>query len=185
MDDNPLLDAALAYAKRGWPVFPCHGAKAGRCTCGRTTCGSPGKHPRVEHGLKEASTDPTVIRSWWTRWPDANIAITTGGEFGLAVLDEDPDHGGSESLHDLEQRYGKLPPTPKNLTGGGGVHHLYRRPGVTIKNSAGKLGPGLDVRGDGGYIIAPPSRHISGASTSGTLSTTPTASSRPRSPSGC
>ena len=160
--ENKMMVAALDYAKRGWPVFPCHSPANGTCSCGKTTCASPGKHPRVEHGLKGATTDPAIIRSWWVKWPAANVAIVTGAESGLVVLDVDPDKGGTESLYDLQHRHGQLPPTPENLTGGGGTHLFFQRPGIPIKNSTGALGPGLDVRGDGGYIIAPPSLHVSG-----------------------
>ena len=159
---SPQLRAALDYAARGWPVFPCHGVRDGRCTCGKADCKSSAKHPRVEHGLKGATTDPAMIRSWWVRWPDANVPIVTGAESDLVVLDVDPDKGGTESLYDLQHRHGQLPPTPESLTGGGGAHLFFQHPGVPIKNSTSALGPGLDVRGDGGYIIAPPSRHVSG-----------------------
>ncbi|MDA1010645.1 MAG: bifunctional DNA primase/polymerase, partial [Chloroflexi bacterium] len=79
------------------------------------------------------------------------------------MLDVDPRHGGDESLADFEAAYGPLPPTPSVLTGGGGQHFWLRAPdGVAISNSTGKLSPGLDIRSDGGYVVAPPSRHASG-----------------------
>jgi len=159
---SAVLQAALGYAERGWPVFPCHSVRDGRCTCGDPTCKSQGKHPRVEHGLKGATTAPAIIRSWWVKWPAANIAIVTGAESGLVILDVDLDHGGREALYNLQQKRGLLPDTPEAITGGGGRHILFQHPGQVVRNSTGKLGPGLDVRGDGGYIIASPSHHVSG-----------------------
>lgn len=160
-----LCDQALAYAARGWHVLPLHTvAPDGQCTCGKgEACPSPAKHPRTRNGLKEATTDEQTIRGWWARWPDANIGLRTGPESGVYVLDIDPDHGGEQSIEDLEQSYQPLPAGPRALTGGDGIHHLYRYPDEgEWPNTAGKLGPGLDTRGVGGYIVAPPSLHISG-----------------------
>lgn len=156
------LVCAEDYAARGWPVFPLHAVQDGRCTCGKADCQSPGKHPRPPRGLLDASTDADTIRQWWAKWPDANVGIVTGAASGLFVLDVDPGHGGDTSLADLLAVHGPLPETVESLTGGGGRHIFFKHPGGTIRNSAGKLGPGLDVRGDGGYIVAPPSVHVSG-----------------------
>jgi hypothetical protein len=155
--------AALDYATRGWSVFPVHSVTAGRCSCGNPACGSPGKHPRVARGLTEASKAPQQIRAWWGRWPTANIAVATGQISRFFVLDVDPGHGGDESLRTLEVEHGPLPHTVRSLTGGGGDHILFEHvPG--LRNSAGRIAPGIDVRGDGGYVVAPPSLHISGRS---------------------
>ena len=156
-------DHALWYARAmHWPVLPLHSIRDGCCTCGKD-CSSPGKHPLISHGLTEATMDPEIIASWWARWPGANIGIATGS--GLVVLDVDPAHGGESSLEDLEDQYGRMPHTVMSLTGGGGQHHLFGHPGgVEVRSTAGRLGAGLDVRGDGGYIVAPPSRHVSGHS---------------------
>jgi Bifunctional DNA primase/polymerase, N-terminal/Primase C terminal 1 (PriCT-1) len=121
-----------------------------------------GKVPRNRGGLTNASTDPAVIAEWWRRWPDANVAIRTGAESDLVVLDVDVQHGGAGTLAELERKHGKLPDTARALTGGGGQHVYFRHPGRQLRNSAGRLGPGLDVRGDGGYVVAPPSLHVSG-----------------------
>jgi predicted P-loop ATPase len=153
------LDFALYYASRNWPVFPLHSIKNEKCTCGAFACGRAGKHPRIENGLTGASTDPEVIRAWWRKWPQANIGLRTGN--GLIVIDIDPRHGGTEGLAAVEQANAPLPPTLESATGGGGKHLLFS---VTeeLRNSAASLGNGVDVRGDGGYIVAPPSIHISG-----------------------
>jgi putative DNA primase/helicase len=157
------IATARAYLAQGWLVFPVHTITAdGSCSCGRSTCPSPGKHPRTRAGLKDASLSPEQVDAWWDRWPNANIGIVTGFESGLVVLDVDVDKGGGESLEQLEAQYGELPTTTIAITGSGGMHYLFRHPGGRVRNSAGKLGAGLDVRGDGGYIVAPPSKHVSG-----------------------
>lgn len=139
-----VCDAALHYARLGWPVFPCE---------------PHGKAPATVHGLKDASVDPDRIRSWWAAAPEANVAIRTGS--GLMVLDVDG-YAGEQSIVALEQRHGTLTETIQAVTGKG--RHLYYRvdESLAIRNSAGKLGPGLDVRGHGGYVIAPPSVHPNG-----------------------
>lgn len=162
MQQTPLA-AALEYAARGWRVFPVHSIRrqGTQCTCGRRDCGSPGKHPRTENGLKDATLDERTIRSWWQRWPDAGVAIATGN--GLVVIDVDPPKGGDDSLVDARRALGEIPDTVEVLTGGGGRHLYLRAPeGVSVRSSAGQLGPGLDVRADGGYVVAPPSLHVTG-----------------------
>ena len=158
------LDAALLYASRGWLVFPCHTATPSGCSCGLPDCGSPAKHPRIAHGFKSASRDPATIQRWWSRWPEANIAVRTGRESGLVVIDVDPPHGGMLSMRRLVAADGPLPKGPVVRTGSGGAHLYFRHPGEPVRNSAGtRLGPGVDIRGDGGYVVVPPSRHASGA----------------------
>lgn len=157
------LDVALLYANRGWHVFPCHSIKNDRCTCNNYDSCSPGKHPRIQKGLLNASIDPDQIKTWWTKWPDANIAIRTGAISDLVVIDIDPRHDGDNSLDRLEYNNYHLPIARTIKTGSGGRHLYFSHPGVDVHNDqAGKLGPGLDVRGDGGYVLAPPSIHISG-----------------------
>jgi hypothetical protein len=165
-EESDLLRAALAYARRGWPVAPAHSVRPnGQCSCNTRDCEpkNAGKHPRTAHGLTDATTDEKTIREWWTKWPDANVFIRTGkvGSRHLVVLDVDPRHNGDDALAFLLLEHGDLPPTPVVKTGGGGTHLFFwsREP---IKNSAGVVGPGLDVRGEGGYVIAAPSNHVSG-----------------------
>ena len=139
-----LLKAALAYACSGVPVFPCEPG---------------GKRPLTYNGFWDASADPRRVAAWWDRWPDANLGVPTGERSGLLVLDIDPGVGGPESLAALERAHGTLPKTARTRTGGGGVHVFFGYPAAEeVRNSAGKLGPGLDVRGEGGYVIVPPSR---------------------------
>ena len=157
---NDLVRAAVDYARRGWPVFPVHGAADGECTCGDPTCTSPGKHPRTHRGFKNATTNVKQIELWWKQHPDSNIGVPTGPKTFFA-LDVDPQHGGEFSLDDLVARHGPLPDTVQSLTGGGGVHHLFRCPPGT-PCSVSKVAPGIDVRGVGGYIVVSPSMHESG-----------------------
>jgi len=139
-----LRKAALAYAGRGVPVFPCE----------------PGaKRPLTRNGHWDATTDRRTIERWWGRQPCANIGLPTGKKSGIVVLDVDVEDGGLESLARLERAVAPVPKTARTRTGGGGVHVFFRYPGTTeIRNSAGLLGPGLDVRGEGGYVLVPPSR---------------------------
>ena len=158
-----MLDHALAYALAGWAVFPCHNIASGRCTCGSPKCKSPGKHPRTRNGFKGATSDESLIRDWWGQWPDANIGGATGTPSGRVVLDVDPRSGGDESLAKLEREHDRLPETVLSLTGGAGQHLLFRPNSYRLKSVNGKLGPGLDFKADGGYVVLPPSGHASGA----------------------
>ena len=139
---NPLLVAALAHAARAWPVFP---------LTPRSKVPLPGSR-----GHLDATTDVATITAWWQQQPDCNIGIATGPTSGLLVVDVDP--GGEESLHELEQQGLTLPETLTVRTPRSGWHYYYQYPtGLDIRNSAGKLGPGLDVRADGGYAVTSPS----------------------------
>ncbi|MHB8537691.1 MAG: bifunctional DNA primase/polymerase [Candidatus Dormibacteria bacterium] len=165
MQDHPTLrEAALGYAARGWLVFPCHGmASDGHCTCGKRGCRTPGKHPRPVRWLLEATTAADTVRGWWRRWPDSNIGVVTGRRSGLLVIDVDPRHGGDDALAALEQENDQLPETVEAVTGSGGRHILFAYPSQhVIRNSASLVGLGIDVRGEGGYIVAAPSGHVSG-----------------------
>lgn len=178
---NPALKlsrlgrAAMAYATQfGWRVFPLHSVDASGCTCGAATCTGtkPGKHPRTPRGCLDATTDADQIRAWWSQWPDANVGVATGG--GLVVVDIDPRHGGDEGFDDLTQRLGKIPDTVEALTGSKGRHIYLSVPqGVEIRNSAGLLAPGVDVRGENGYVVAAPSSHVSGGTYGWELSSRP------------
>lgn len=163
-----MLDAALeAAACLGWPVFPLHypsfPADGGpvRCSCGDAACKNIGKHPITANGFKDATLDHEQIRAWWTRHPNANIGVPTGAASGMVVWDEDPRHGGDASVAGLEVKHARLPGTVTQRTGGGGRHRCFAHPGGTVKNRTGVL-PGIDIRGDGGYIVVAPSLHASG-----------------------
>lgn len=157
---NALLDAALAYARAGWRVFPVHGWRDGCCTCGDPErCDNPAKHPLTSHGLHDATVQEAAIRRWWAQWPDANVAIRAE-DIGV-VVDVDPRNGGTESLDRIFAEHGGMPDTVEVLTGGGGQHFYLRAPHPVTK---GKLPsyPGIDIQASGSYVIAPPSVHKSG-----------------------
>lgn len=160
--DGSMLDWALAYARRGWAVIPLYSPRPGRaCSCGKATCESQGKHPQTSHGVKDATKNEETIRLWWSAWPDANVGIACGPESGIDVLDVDGDEGRATLAH-LEQQHGPLPTTLRSTTGSGGSHIVFaHRPDAALNNSV-KFADSLDTRGHGGYIVAPPSRHVSG-----------------------
>ena len=137
-----LHDWAQWYAAQGIPVFPCRG-----------------KEPLTPNGFYDATTDPFDIAMHWRRYPDANIATPTGGEYW--VLDTDPRHGGDLTLTDYERQYGTLPRTATVLTGGHdhGHHGWWLMPQMGTVRHKANLGPGLDVLARGGYVIVPPSIH--------------------------
>lgn len=161
--DNELRDAAVDYAKRGWMVLPLHSVKDGVCTClKKASCASPGKHPRTINGVKDASKHPNVVANWWHRWPDSNVGIATGTWSRVFVVDVDADKGGYESLDRYERESGRISDTYAVATGGGGKHFYFECPIIgDVPNPVG-FRPGIDVRGDGGYVVAPPSLHKSG-----------------------
>lgn len=159
--DN-VLEQALAYAARGWAVFPVHTIKNGRCTCLDADCRNQGKHPIPTNGLNAATHDPDKITAWWTRTPTANIGIATGEISGLVVLDVDPRNGGDKSMQEMVKEWGDAwLDTYSVQTGSGGYHHYYRHPGERVPNVP-SFRAGLDIKADGGYIVAPPSLHASG-----------------------
>ncbi len=162
-----LATEALAYASRGWLIFPLWHIVDGICQCADAhACGSPGKHPRTRHGLSEASSDHRTVERWWSMWPDANIGMPMGAN-GLAAIDVDPRHDGEASLgtiwHYARDRGVNLFETRLIRTGSGGTHLIYRQPPGGIKSGARTFSlDGIDTRGRGGYIVAPPSLHASG-----------------------
>lgn len=166
--ENFRLAAARDLMAKGWAVFPLHNpiitSIARKCSCKEgDKCGTIGKHPRTATGFKEAtSTSEATVCNWWSRWPAANTGIATGSASGFVVLDIDPDKGGWESFQTITDEHGQLPDTVEVNTGGNGRHLYFKNPEKKIPNSTTKLGSGLDVRGDGGYVVAPPSLHKSG-----------------------
>jgi hypothetical protein len=137
-----FLDAALDYAARGWHVFPLK---------------ARGKEPATAHGVKDATTDPEQIRAWWSRGQRHNIGIATGAVSGFVVIDTD-----NEQAEEYVLLQGNVPTLTQSTAHG--RHRLYQHPGDKVSNRAALHGVvGLDVRGDGGYIVAAPSVHPSGA----------------------
>jgi hypothetical protein len=163
VNDNPTLEEALTLASLGWRVIPLHTVKDGRCSCGKDPCpDKPGKHPRTAHGSKDGTTAATAIRAWWKRWRTANLAVCTGQESGVWVLGPDG-IAGIEALAELVREHGGLPRTPTARSGSGGRHNYFRWPADgNITNRRNHRGLPIDVRGEGGYAVAPPSCNIGG-----------------------
>jgi putative DNA primase/helicase len=160
-----ILDAALWWAARGVPVFPLYSVFDGICFCPEgSECKSAGKHPLTRRGLKEATTDATQIRRWWGSHPHANVGGRTGGALCLVVVDVDPKSGGDASLCDLSDAHGMdWLDTFSAETGSRGTHLFFTySEGVELRNTAGKLAPGIDTRAEGGYVVLAPSLHASG-----------------------
>lgn len=164
MAQAAVLKEALRYAELGWKVFPLHSIDAnGCCTCGAKTCSDAGKHPRVRRGLKDASADAAQITEWFGKGSAlSNVAIATGEISGITVLDIDigEGKGGADTWAELTKEKGE-PETLMARTGSGGMHALFKYNSV-LKTSSNTLGKGVDCRNDGGYIVAPPSKHRSG-----------------------
>src|SRR3974390_1218387 len=147
MSQAVKIDTARRYLARGWSLLPLR---------------SHDKRPLVAwEPLQSSHPSAEQVADWFGRWPDANIGIVTGEISNLIVLDIDPKHGGDASLDRLERQFGQLPATIEVTTGGGGHHFYFAHPGGLIRRRPG-LAQGVDLRGDGGYIVAPPSIHPSG-----------------------
>lgn len=159
---SAFLTAAEVYVLRGWRVLPIHSAYASGCSCrAGVACRSVGKHPRTVHGAHDATLAAPRIAAWAESFPDANIGIATGRASDLLVVDVDPRNGGRATLAELERALGCLPPTCQAITGGSGSHFFFRAPSMHAVR--GTLGDGIDIKFQGGYVVAAPSRHASGA----------------------
>lgn len=156
-----MIKKALSFARAGLPVIPLHHPYHGGCSCGRPSCSSPAKHPKVPRGIHEATTDRAQIERWWGQWPDANIGMLTSK---VCVLDVDFHKGGEQSLRKMTIQFGKLPTTWTSVTGSGGRHFFFKTPaGEVIKNAVNIAKfQGVDFRGHNGYVVAPGSRGMAG-----------------------
>jgi putative DNA primase/helicase len=171
------------YLKLGWKLIPLHHARPdGMCTCGHTQgansaceCGDPkckvkhgpgsiAKHPREKNWPSQASGDLEVVSGWPRRWPGCNLGIATGAASGVVVIDVDPKNGGDVSLKRFMAEHGRFPSTPLQRTPSGGWHFVFRAPTHPVSNAPlGRDYPGIDIRADGGQIVAAPSRTPVGA----------------------
>lgn len=143
----PVDESAIAYMRLGWSVIPIRARD---------------KRPNIRwQRFQSIRADTPQIEEWFRRWPDANLGIVTGSISGLVVLDVDPEHGGNDSLRQLESTHGRLPRTVAATTGSGGLHLYFAHPGGVLRNRVA-VAKGIDVRGDGGYVVAPPSVHPNG-----------------------
>lgn len=158
-----LCAHARAYIRKGWAVVPLWWPSFPLvCACpAGGDCKSVGKHPHTKHGTRAPLRSGLDVDLYWQRHPLCNVGIATGAASGFVVLDIDPGKGGRTSMNTIWKRYGRPGDTLVSVTGGGGRHVLFKYPGDKVKNANAYM-PGIDVRGDGGLIVAPPSMHGSG-----------------------
>lgn len=174
-DYDALVASALSYAARGWHVFPIYPPTfvdgEAVCTCRKAQeCETdPGKHPRCNwvNGTGSslintaATSDPDAVSAWWTAWPNSSIGIATGRISGIYVVDVDKWDNGFDTLGAWEAKHGFNYDTLRVLTPSGGCHFYFAHPGVDVKTESKVLGPGIDIRGEKGMAVAPPSLHKS------------------------
>ncbi len=156
-----ITQRAIQYARKGWKVFPLHSIVDDCCSCGNADCTSPGKHPRTARGVLNATSDESQIVKWWEDYPDANIGIATGRTSGIVVADLDVKTAGPENWSSLLDAHGSID-TLTTITGSGGAHWIFQAPATPLRSTTSQIAKGIDTRAEGGYIVAPPSNHISG-----------------------
>jgi hypothetical protein len=163
MKNNQILKEATQYIDYGWYVIPVYGITGAGCTCGKE-CKSPGKHPAIADWVHTCSRDTEQIYKWVKGKAESNIGIICGEKSGLFVLDIDGDSG-MRTINDLEQEYEKLPETIEVVTGGG-WRHLYFKYDDRVQEikSTVRILEGVDIRSNGSFVVAPPSKHSSGGS---------------------
>lgn len=157
-----MIDEAICYARLGFSVIPVHNIVGGQCSCGSPKCKAKGKHPRFKWTERQ-KTPYTVAEliEIWEKYPNANVGIVTGAVSNVLVLDIDGESG-LKSLEDVGLPFEDLPESPTVKTGGGGLHVYYRYPeNGDAQTKAGVL-TNVDIRGKGGFVVAPPSIHLSG-----------------------
>jgi hypothetical protein len=142
-----INEAIHEYMGRGWSIIPIR---------------TGDKRPLLRwEEFQHRHPSEAEARDWFHQWPEAGIGVVTGAISGLVVVDVDAGHGGDEALKQLELEHGPMPTTVECRTGGGGRHLYFAHPGGLVRNKVG-LAPGIDIRADGGYVVAPPSLHASG-----------------------
>ncbi|NIH74434.1 hypothetical protein FHV99_001641 [Ochrobactrum sp. P20RRXII] len=152
LNTDPMLDVALSYTTRNWPVFPCRAADEEFVDEDGLIEILATKTPLTSNGFRGATLNERIVRELWRRNPGAMIGVPTGAPIGAWVLDIDPKHGGPDTLAALEAEHGALPATLTAETTSGGRHYFFKHK-AGVRNR-GALGAGIDVRGDGGYVIA-------------------------------
>jgi putative DNA primase/helicase len=161
-NSEAIRSEAIRCTERGWYVIPLYGIHNGQCECqlGKD-CKSPGKHPRIKDWKERATKERRVIDEWWTKWPNANLGVVAGSKSGIVVLDVDPRHDGNSSIEKIEEESGRVESPVESITGGGGRHIYYLHPGGYVKSKNGIM-DGLDIKADGGFVVVPPSIHVTG-----------------------
>ncbi|QEE61599.1 hypothetical protein FVA74_08425 [Salinibacterium sp. dk2585] len=158
------LESLQTFTDQGWAIFPCHSIRDGQCSCGNSSCSSPGKHPRIYNGVKGASTSREQVAEWHQSWPDANWALATGAPSGVWLLDldkSDVKDGAAAIKAWMEERAIVPFATHVVQTGSGGLHYYFTGRGIDLRNRVNVL-PGVDVRATGGYALLPGSNHLKG-----------------------
>lgn len=148
------LTTALRYAAEGFAVVPLHGTAAGKCTCGRDDCATPGRHPRTGHGIQDATADRVLIKQRWAQWPKAKIGIAMGTPAGFVAIIADGD-AGRTSLRQLKEQYAKTLPKTVTYRDGERRVRLFATGGAHLCDRDHALGAGLKVVGDGDFVVAP------------------------------
>lgn len=156
---RPMFSYVQAYLRLGWQPIPVYYAVNDICSCRLgAACQAKGKHP-IPPGWQKDAIDEDELERYWLQNEHYNIGLVTGQRTNLVVLDIDVKHNGYESLSDLETKHGALPKTITANTGGGGKHFFFQYPAGMLIPNKGNLCPGLDIRGEGGQVVAMPSYH--------------------------
>ncbi len=165
-----MLKIAVWYGVHGLKIIPIYGMRKrsfdGKgvlvCGCGNKECKPPtsGKHPMIKDWPNNATCDPVIIKNWFEKVNDINIGIVTGVASNLFVVDIDNKNDGHTTLEIMEEEHGKFPETVEVLTGNG-KHFFFKHPGFPVKGVTGVY-KGIDIRGEGNYVVAPRSLHFSG-----------------------
>jgi len=157
---NGMAATAFLYAYRGWAVLPLFGTRDGVCRCPKgSKCKNPGRHPLTRGGVKDATTNLFTIKSWWSKWPSANIGIATGKQSGIVLIDIDSKGEGQKSKLAIEKKLGPLPDTLAVKPSLNQRQMIYRYPTTKIGDGIVQVAPGLDLLSDGAYFLAPRSRN--------------------------
>lgn len=157
---SELREAARRYAEIGFPVFPLLPIVENHCACGALECA--GKHPATKGWQRSISSVLAVDSLWADHLGPRGIGLACGERARVWGLDVDPRHDGAETIRELQTRHGAPPSTVVSKTGSGGWHLLFAWPEDGTIPTRASIAPGLDVRGEGGYLVLPPSPHISG-----------------------
>jgi putative DNA primase/helicase len=152
---------ALRFASQGIDVAPAFEIANGHCGCLNQHCYRPGKHPLFQEDWTIGSRDPSEIQTWWRRRQTANLIVHTGRRSKLVVIDVDMREDGIEHFSQLSTRFPELAETFQVTTGSAGIH-AYLHSDASWRSGMDVVTAGVDVRGEGGYVIGPGSRHISG-----------------------
>lgn len=156
-----MMLSALWYVRQGFAVFPLWWPNGGACACPKgAACSSPAKHPMTATGFHDASADEEQVKAWWSKWPTANIGLPTGHDFDVVDID-----GAAQEWTEFTAA-NKMPEHHGVAMSGraAGGFHYYCRPGgqKTVPSGKNGLPKGVEIKGHGGYVVAPPSMHVSG-----------------------